>query len=327
MNRILITGGAGYLGRAIVRRISSTKPETRFVIYSRDEAKHVYMRRFTGRNVSYVLGDVRDQGRLETVFQSFRPDTVLHLAALKYVPQSEDNVEEAFSINVLGSEIIALGCARYDVERAIAISTDKACRPVSVYGATKFVMERMWQRANDWGETKYNLVRYGNVVASTGSVVSVFKEQLKRDGTITLTNPDMTRFWLTIDDAVDLVCRALREPTGGTVIVPELHSMTMMEVAQACILHFEGAPDLDGRHIEVVGVRQGEKQHEDLLAPTETPYTTPMSDFESRYPLWRLHDQRGGERLKLSDGINSKTAKRLSQEQFRQMIIASEGQV
>lgn len=324
MPRILITGGAGYLGRALVEYMA-TGANVKFCIYSRDESKHVYMRRWLDQrkvqaNCEYVLGDVRDDVRLGATFQSFMPDTVLHLAALKYVPQSEHNVAEAITVNIVGSQIVARLAAGYGAERVVAISTDKACRPTSVYGATKMLMERDWQQAASWGDTRFNLVRYGNVVASTGSVVSLFRQQAA-NGTIWVTNPKMTRYWLTVEDSIALVMAALNEQQSGTILVPHPLSMSMDQVALACAEMY-GAP---GHRIEIkrVGQRSGEKVHEDLVSPEESVYTVPNPSGRG----WIIFPCTGTIKGHRWGGLNSDKATRLTLEEFQAMVRKAEGKV
>ncbi len=268
MQRVFITGGAGFLGRAFMRWLASQDPSVRCTIYSRDESKHIHARQeFPQHN--YILGDVRDADRLEVAMAGH--DTVIHMAAMKYVPEGEKNVAEAIGVNVDGSRNVVRAAIRNQVERVIGISTDKACQPVNVYGMTKLLMERLFQEADSWSDTKFNLVRYGNVISSTGSVIPLFQRQA-REGCITLTDPEMTRFWLTVDQAVAFVNYALEEPRGGTVLIPRLPAMTMQWLATTIwCMETEGQGNVPVTTI--LGQRFGEKQHESLVGLVETPYT------------------------------------------------------
>ncbi len=278
--RIFITGGAGFLGRAIMARpaLFSSDPDG-FTVYSRDEFKQAHARALFP-DAHYILGDVRDRDRLELAMRGH--DVVIHAAAMKYVLRGETDAWETIEINVDGSRNVALAAARTGVQHLIGLSTDKACRPVNVYGMSKLLMERLFQEADRWSETQINLVRYGNVVSSTGSAVPFFRQQA-REGRITLTNPHMTRFWLTVDRAVELVAETLSEPRGGTILIPRLPSATIQVVAEAAIRVEETqTPGRDKVMLETIGQRFGEKVHENLLGPEETPYT-------KRGPMMRLY--------------------------------------
>jgi len=267
---IFMTGGAGFLGRAILARYAKEWPDCRFTVYSRDEAKHARTRALFPQH-RYIMGDVRDAERLELAMAGHR--IVIHAAAMKYVPQAEMNVSEAVTINVNGSRNICSAAIRHGVEQVIGVSTDKACNPNNVYGTTKFLMERLFQEASTMNEgTRFNLVRYGNVIASTGSVIPLFRRQA-REGRVTLTNPDMTRFWITVDEAVDLILLALQEKQGGTVLIPRLASLSIREVALAAAAIELGERGANGVTYDVVGQRFGEKVHEELLSPIEMVYS------------------------------------------------------
>jgi UDP-N-acetylglucosamine 4,6-dehydratase len=283
--RIFVTGGAGFLGRALLRDARTRHPDWRFTIYSRDEGKHAPVRAEFPEH-DYVLGDVRDLDRLSTAITGH--DVVIHAAAFKYVPQAETQVGQAVAANITGSENVATAAMRARVERVIGISTDKACRAINVYGLTKRVMERLFQEADAVGATHFTTVRYGNVIGSTGSVIPFFLRQAK-EGRITLTNPDMTRFWLSVGRAVELIRRAMRG-TGdggtGTIIVPRLAATDMVTVARACAL----VAGVAQPKFETIGHRHGEKVHEDLLAPEEVAY----ADWDSMDRIMHLYSPTAG---------------------------------
>lgn len=266
MDNVLITGGAGFLGRALLAKFEKLFPKARCTVYSRDEAKQEAARRRFPRH-RYVLGDVRDRDALELAVAGH--DVVIHAAAMKFVPQGESNVREAMAVNIDGSRNVAMAAVRNGVQHVVGISTDKACQPVNVYGLTKLAMERLFQEMAMVSETKFNLVRYGNVVGSTGSVIPLFQRQAREKGVITLTNPQMTRFWLGIDEAVELVMLALGEKESGTVLIPRLASMTMGTLAEV-VGRMERGQDTA---MQTIGLRFGEKVHEDLLSKFEAPYT------------------------------------------------------
>jgi UDP-N-acetylglucosamine 4,6-dehydratase len=262
MRNVLISGGAGYLGRAYLRW-AKANTDARFTIFSRDESRHARCRR-EFPECRYVLGDVRDPESLDLAIAGH--DTVIHAAAFKYVPQGETNGIECHEINAMGSLNVARASIRHGVERVIGISTDKACSPINNYGISKLMMERFFQECDRNSGTRFNLVRYGNVVSSTGSVVPVFRQQLKDQGYVTLTDPAMTRFWLTVDEAVDLINLALGEAEGGTILIPRCPSISMQALA-----------DLVTDKIKVTGLRFGEKRHESLLNEVEAKYTEDSS--------------------------------------------------
>lgn len=284
MKNVLITGGAGYLGRAIMRWAAVNDPDLNITIYSRDESKHARCKKMFPAH-RYVLGDIRDYDRLEAVMVGH--DTVIHGGALKYIPQAEINVSECIAVNVDGSRNVARAAMRTGVERVVGISTDKACLPVNVYGLTKLMMERIFQEADRLSDTQFNLVRYGNVISSTGSVILLFRKQIKESGVITLTDPKMTRFQMTVAEAVNLIMLSLSEDIGGTILIPRMGAMEMGALTEAIIkLESEYAGKDLGVEVKVIGLRLGEKLHEDLLADVDigkVELVTP--DLMRLYPI------------------------------------------
>lgn len=283
--KIFMTGGAGFLGRAIMRLTPEVFANVDFTVYSRDSGKHTRARR-EFPNAQFLLGDIRDAERLEAAMAGH--DIVIHCGAMKYVPEGEVNVWEAVAVNVLGSRNVCTTALRNGIERVVGISTDKACRPVNVYGMTKLLMERLFQEADTISDTQFNLVRYGNVVSSTGSVVPLFRRQA-RDGLLTLTDPNMTRFWLKIEHAVELVIHALKEQEGGTILVPLLSSLNMADVATACAIMELGDAGEQIPH-KTIGLRFGEKIHEELVSPVETNYAEAVKTIRcGDAPIVRMH--------------------------------------
>ncbi len=288
VTNIFMTGGAGFLGRAILGRYARERPDVLFTVFSRDEAKQDRTRRLFPQH-RYLLGDIRDARSLDLAMMGHQ--VVIHAAAMKYVPQGEINVTESVAINVDGSRNVCVAAMRAGVERVVGISTDKACRPVNVYGLTKLLMERLFQESDGRTDTRFNLVRYGNVISSTGSVIPLFRRQA-REGRVTLTNPEMTRFWLDINEAVDLVEMALAEAEGGTVLIPRLSSLSMREVAEVSAAIELGDQGAENVQYDVIGQRFGEKVHEELVSPIETVYTTLtealMGDRPHRHVIMRM---------------------------------------
>lgn len=266
---ILVTGGTGSFGTAFISRIVRDYPETTVRLFSRDELKQSESReRFGERRVRYLVGDVRDRARLTRAAQG--ANYVVHAAAMKQVPACEYNPFEAVSTNVLGTQNVVDAAIDAHVERVVALSTDKAVHPLNLYGATKLCAEKIVVQGNAYGSysTRLACVRYGNVVGSRGSVVPIFRRQAA-DGVLTVTDDRMTRFWITLDQAVDLVLFALDNLDGGEIFVPRIPSMRVVELAEAI------APGVERR---VVGIRPGEKLHELLLTGDEARQTLDIGE-------------------------------------------------
>jgi len=269
---ILVTGGAGFLARGIYRRARAEGWGARFTAFSRDDAKHARLQA-DFPEVRTVLGDVAggDELLLDTVFVGH--DAVIHAAASKYVDRAETSVWDTVRTNVYGSQAVAEAAIRAGVERVVGISTDKACEPVNVYGQTKAVMERIFQEADALSpDTRFTVVRYGNVVGSTGSVVPLFRRQLEETGRVRVTDPKMTRFWMGVDEAVDLIVDALHPDFGefrGHVLVPSARALPLGDLVRIAIGVDPGVP-LSEDMVEVVGVRPGEKRHEKLIHQQES---------------------------------------------------------
>ncbi len=264
---VLVTGGAGFLARGIYRRARAERWDCRFTAFSRDDAKHARLQaQFP--EVRTVLGDVAggDEFLLDAVFVGH--DAVIHAAASKYVDRAETAAWDTIRTNVWGSQWVAEAAIRAGVERVVAISTDKACGPVNIYGQTKAVMERIFQEADRVSSrTRFTVVRYGNVIGSTGSVVPLFRRQLEETGRVQVTDPKMTRFWMGIDEAVDLVVDALDpayDDLGGHVLIPSPRALSLGDLVRIAIGVDPGVP-LPEDIVEIVGIRPGEKRHETLI--------------------------------------------------------------
>ena len=291
---ILITGGTGSFGRKFVERVLPHKPR-RLVVFSRDELKQHEMARIfpdTGESpLRYFIGDVRDADRLRRAFHGV--DVVVHAAALKQVPACEYNPIEAVNTNILGAKNIIDAAIDAGVKRVIALSTDKAVSPVNLYGATKLVAEKLFVQGNSYAggmQTRFACVRYGNVVGSRGSVIPLFKQQ-RTSGTLTVTDPRMTRFWITLEQGVDFVLRCGEQMHGGEVFVPRIPSMRLMDLAKAV------APEC---RIDVTGIRPGEKLHELLISEDEARNTLEFDDMyllQPIFPWWTTESIKGGRTL------------------------------
>ena len=263
--KILITGGAGTLGHAIVRHAKEKSWDARFTILSRDPLKLQSMQH-EHPGCDYVLGDVCDLYATHKAMKG--QDVVIHAAAQKHIPEGERHAESTTRINVIGSRNVAMAARLNNVSHVVGISTDKACYPVNTYGATKMLMERIFQEKNSSRSTSFHLVRYGNVLGSNGSVLEVWRDMIHNDGYITATHPDMTRFWLTENDAVDLVADSV-VCDGGTILIPKLGALFMSKMAHDLY------PDVE---IKYSGLRPGEKMHERLLTEEESYFVTDIGN-------------------------------------------------
>jgi len=272
---VVMTGGAGFLGRGVLAKARKEDWPAKFVVYSRDEMKQWELKhRYP--EVTCVLGDIsRDVERMTAVFAG--ADTVLHMAAVKFIPEAEWNVFETVDVNVEGSRNVTKAAIAAGVGKVIGISTDKACAPLNVYGMTKAVMERMFSEANRMGQTRFATVRYGNVVGSTGSVIPLFKKQLEEDMMLKVTDSRMTRFWLGVDEAVDLIEWALDniEDYSGHTFISACPAMKIVDIARAVYrMRYDFADEDD--YIRYTGIRPGEKLHESLFNEQEAPRTTSL---------------------------------------------------
>jgi len=253
--KILITGGAGFLGRGILRRIKQGGLDWEATVYSRDETKQVEARK-RYPFARYILGDIQDGARLSLAMVGH--DVVIHAAALKYIPEAEVNAAECIGVNIGGTGAVMAAARVAGIETVVGISTDKSCQPVNIYGASKMVMERLFaDTAQFQGGPKFTCVRYGNVVGSTGSVIPLFKEQYQKEDKVRITNPLMTRFWMGVDEAIDLIQLALKVSRPGSIAIPMVRAMRLDDVARAATV--------DDVEIEVIGERPGEKVHEMMI--------------------------------------------------------------
>lgn len=285
---VLVTGGTGSFGRAMVERLLADFSPRKVIVFSRDEQKHYAMQQeLASPRLRFFVGDVRDRSRLLRAFEDV--DVVFHAAAMKHVPLAEYNPVEAIRTNIGGAENVIDVALERKVERVIALSTDKAVSPVNLYGATKLCMERLFVAANAYRGKDgplFAVVRYGNVVGSKGSVVPLFVEQSKK-GTITITDPTMTRFWITMRQAVDLCLYAAAAACGGEVFVPRIPASDLATLARAM------APDC--RH-ETIGIRPGEKLHEQLVTIDEARHTIDCGDhyvIEPSFTWWATRPHAG----------------------------------
>lgn len=289
---VLVTGGTGSFGRHFVRTMLQEYHPKRLVIFSRDELKQSSMRtEMDHQSLRWFIGDVRDRCRLYRAFD--KVDVVVHAAALKQVPTAEYNPFEAVMTNVMGAQNVIDAAIDRGVSRVIALSSDKAVNPINLYGATKLCADKLFVSGNSYvGErpTLFGVVRYGNVVGSRGSVIPLFREQARK-GKITITDPRMTRFWITLDQGVDFVIRSVERMHGGEIFVPKIPSMNIMDLANVV------AP---GCKRETVGIRPGEKLHEVLISSDDARRTVEFPDhfiIQPDFDWWSRELWKGGSPL------------------------------
>jgi len=283
---VLVTGGTGSFGKKFVEILLNEFSPKKLIILSRDELKQHDMRAagFDHPSLRYFIGDVRDAGRLERALAGVT--VVVHAAALKQVPACEYNPFEAIQTNIMGGRNVIDAAIDQKVQRILALSTDKAVNPVNLYGATKLCAEKMFVQANAYAgpqDTRFSCARYGNVVGSRGSVIPVFLEQRKR-GKITITDPRMTRFWITLEQGVRLVIKCIEQMHGGEIFVPKIPSMRLVDMAETI------AP---GCKIEEIGIRPGEKLHEVLVSEDEARNTREVDDMyviQPAHSWWRTEN-------------------------------------
>jgi UDP-N-acetylglucosamine 4,6-dehydratase/5-epimerase len=286
---VLVTGGTGSFGRKFAEVMLREYRPKKLIIFSRDELKQHEMRSsgFDHPSLRYFIGDVRDPARLERAFSGVT--VVIHAAALKQVPACEYNPFEAIQTNIIGGKNVIDAAINQGVRRILALSTDKAVNPINLYGATKLCAEKMFVQANAYSgaqDTRFSCARYGNVIGSRGSVVPIFQEQRKR-GRVTVTDPRMTRFWITLEKGVDFVLRCIEGMHGGEIFVPKIPSMKLLDMATAI------APECD---VEFVGIRPGEKLHESLVSEDEARQTLETADMyviRPNHPWWHMGNWSG----------------------------------
>ena len=263
---ILITGGTGSLGKAIIKYLKQFN--CKIIVFSRDEGKQA-LAFGNDPSIIRVIGDIRDYDKLNITLQRHKADYIIHTAALKRIDDMEFHPDECVKTNINGSENVARAALENKIKKCILVSTDKACQPVNVYGSSKFIAERIFTNYDYYStDTIFASVRYGNVIASRGSFVPLFVEWIKNKQTIRVTSEEMTRFLFTLDDAVDAVLGALENAKGGEVFVPQINSYTL----PTCIKALEKITN-EIANTTIIGLRPGEKLHEDMLAETELPFT------------------------------------------------------
>lgn len=317
---ILITGGTGSFGKKCTELILKKYKPKKLIIFSRDELKQFEMAQlFSDKKypcIRYFIGDVRDKERLHRAFHGV--DVIIHAAALKQVPAAEYNPFEAVKTNIMGAENIINVAIDQGIKKVIALSTDKAANPINLYGATKLCSDKLFIAGNSYvgeSETIFSVVRYGNVVGSRGSVIPFFMKQ-RESGTLTITDPRMTRFWITLEQGVNFVLDCLEHMVGGELFVPKLPSMNIMDLAEAI------SPECKTK---ITGIRPGEKLHEVMIPRDEARNTLEFKNHYLIQPDFRFFGHRfmnkHGKQVPEDFEYNSGTNKQmLSIEELRKIL-------
>lgn len=277
---ILITGGTGSLGKKLTSHILNHFPEVRrVIIYSRDEQKQFVMAQefpvTLYPQIRYLIGDVRDYNRLERAIIGV--DYVIHAAAMKHVHIAEYNPDECVKTNIIGAQNVIDSCLKTSVSRVVALSTDKACAPINLYGATKLASDKLFVAANNFKGSKdirFSVVRYGNVMGSNGSVIPFFIKK-KKEGRLPITSAEMTRFNISLQGGVDMVMHALEHAWGGELFVPKIPSYRILDVAEAV------GPECEK---PIIGIRPGEKIHEEMITPSDSYNTYDLGKYYTILP-------------------------------------------
>lgn len=272
---ILITGGTGTLGKALTNRILTNFPKVkRVIIFSRDEQKQFIMAQDYPETIypqiRYLIGDVRDSDRLERALQGV--DFVIHTAAMKHVHIAEYNPDECVKTNIGGAENVIKSSIKIGVKRVVALSTDKACAPINLYGATKLTSDKLFIAANNFkgqNDIRFSVVRYGNVMGSNGSVIPFFLKK-RKEGVLPITDPQMTRFNISIEEGVSMVLYAIQNAEGGEIYIPKIPSYKITDLAKAIGENCKQ---------EIIGVRPGEKIHEEMITSSDSYNSYDLGKF------------------------------------------------
>ena len=318
--KILITGGTGSLGQALTKRLLEHDVDA-IRIFSRNESKQIDMEsKFSDKRLRFLLGDIRDFDRLNRALEDI--DIVFHAAALKHVPVIEYNPFEAIKTNVIGSQNVISACLQQNVERVICIGTDKAVFPINTYGATKLLMEKLFVTASNYlnkkrYHTKFITLRYGNVIGSSSSVIPKFIEQIKNKKSVTITDPKMTRFSITMDEALDFILNATKIGQGSEIFVPKMKAYTITSVKDSLFELLENTGE------SITGIREGEKLDEVLISNDEMRFCWELGDmYVIRSNLNKNYYGNAGNLKKIEsmDSYSSDGAIKLSNNELKKII-------
>lgn len=312
---IFITGGTGTFGKAMIDFLQKNSKPKSIIVYSRDEMKQWYLKENLSKfkNIKFILGDVRDKERLDSVLSN-KIDYLFHAAATKIVPTSEFNPEECIKTNIVGAMNVIDCCKKNKVKRVIALSTDKASSPINLYGATKLCSDKLFVAQNsEKAQTKFGVVRYGNVMASRGSIIPYFKSLINRSY-FPITHSEMTRFFLSIEDAVKFSCFGMINMMGGEIFVKKIKSIKITDLAKSIKRNAK---------FKITGIRPGEKIHEQMIGSDEAMNT---AEFKDHYEILANVNEkmkrirRGYKSVDKNFIFSSKTAKKFSIDEFKKII-------
>ena len=311
---ILITGGTGSFGNAAVEFLTKKCKLKKIIIFSRDENKQYEMqKKFKNKNLRFFLGDIRDEERLLTAFKDV--DYVVHAAAQKHVPAAEYNPFECIKTNINGAQSIISACLKTKVKKVVALSTDKACNPINLYGATKLCAEKLFINANQLSApkgTKFSVIRYGNVIASRGSVIPFFKELVKKKAKfLPLTHNDMSRFFITLPDSVEFVFNNLKTISGGEIVIPKMNSIFIKDLIKMISSKIK---------IKIVGIRPGEKIHEILYSKDESNEVYETGNSFKIYPSYKTNHKKTGKKVSKNFEYISNSKKYLNKQAIFKLV-------
>lgn len=314
---ILVTGGTGSFGKAFIKYVLENDSPKKIIIFSRDEMKQYFMKEEYKNNnlLEFVLGDVRDKDKLNLVCKGV--DYIVHTAAIKIVPSAEENPTEAIKTNIFGAMNIIEAAVNNQVKKVIAFSTDKACNPVNLYGATKLCSDKLFIAANAFSLSKgtaFSVVRYGNVIGSRGSIIPIFLEK-KKEGVIPVTDERMTRFWISLEQGIKFVTNCLESMAGGEIFIPKIPSMKIVDLAHAI------GPEC---RIEYIGIKPGEKLHETMISPDDARNAIELEGgyiIQPQFDWWNAKNYPEGKKVPDGFSYSSNTNPNfLSIEQMKELI-------
>lgn len=320
---ILVTGGCGSIGSEIVRQLFRLDPKV-VRVFERSESAHFRLsQEIQSKKLRPLIGDIRDKRRVDRAMEGI--DIVFHAAAMKHVPLCEYNPFEAITVNVLGTQNLVDAALEQGVSRFIGISTDKAVNPTSTMGATKLLGEKIISNASisSGGRTRFGCVRFGNVLASSGSIIPLFESQIRDSGTITITSKEMTRFFMSIPDAVELVLRAAESARRGEIFILKMNAMKIIDLAEVLVEELAGRYGKNPKDIrfKIIGVRPGEKEHEPLFTAEEAAHLSEEDGMHVLHnPTLSVYGIKVPQSTKKSSAYHSGTVPHMSKDEIRALL-------